>query len=119
MKNNFRAHDSTSSDADWAGHCNNASEVAALLKEPKYAVTYNGVTFSPKEIAGLLVKVSSSLSQRVDFEGRRYNNFMDDLDGVLAAKLNIRSDFGALLDNVCDAIAHTVVVMAVGMHFAP
>lgn len=78
LKNNFRPHDSTSSDADWAGHCNNASEVAALLKEPKYAVTYNGVTFSPQEIAGLLVKVSSSLSERVDFEGRRYNNFMDD-----------------------------------------
>ncbi len=47
-----------------------------------------------------------------------YNNVMDDLDGVLAAKLNIRSDFGALLDNVCDAIAHTVLVMVVGLHFA-
>ena len=47
-----------------------------------------------------------------------YNNVMDDLDGVLAAKLNIRSNFGALLDNVCDAIAHTAFVMAVGMHFA-
>jgi phosphatidylglycerophosphate synthase len=46
-----------------------------------------------------------------------YNNFMDDLDGELAAKLNIRSDFGAILDNVCDAIAHTVFVMVVGMHF--
>ncbi len=46
------------------------------------------------------------------------NNVMDDLDGVLAGKLNIRSDFGALLDNVCDLIAHTVVVMVVGMHFA-
>ena len=47
-----------------------------------------------------------------------YNNVMDDLDGVLAAKLNIRSDFGALLDNVCDAIAHVVFVMVVGMHIA-
>jgi len=47
-----------------------------------------------------------------------YNNFMDDLDGVLAAKLNIRSEFGALLDNVCDAIAHVAIVMIVGMHFA-
>ena len=47
-----------------------------------------------------------------------YNNFMDDLDGVLAAMLNIRSDFGARLDNVCDAIPHTVFVMFVGMHFA-
>ena len=47
-----------------------------------------------------------------------YNNVMDDLDGVLAAWLNIQSNFGALLDNVCDAIAHTVFVMVVGMHFA-
>jgi len=47
-----------------------------------------------------------------------YNNVMDDLDGVLAAKLNIRSEIGALLDNVCDAIAHAVFVMVVGMHFA-
>jgi len=46
-----------------------------------------------------------------------YNNFMDDLDGILAAKLNIRSQFGANLDNVCDAIAHTAIVMVVGMHF--
>jgi len=46
-----------------------------------------------------------------------YNNVMDDLDGVLAAKLNIRSNIGALLDNVCDAIVHTVFVMVVGMHY--
>jgi phosphatidylserine synthase len=46
-----------------------------------------------------------------------YNNVMDDLDGVLAGKLNIRSNFGALLDNVCDSIPHAVFVMVVGMHF--
>jgi phosphatidylserine synthase len=46
-----------------------------------------------------------------------YGNVMDDLDGVLAAKLSIKSDFGARLDNVCDAIAHSVIVMFVGMHF--
>ncbi|MDP7017324.1 MAG: CDP-alcohol phosphatidyltransferase family protein [Pirellulaceae bacterium] len=46
-----------------------------------------------------------------------YNNMMDDLDGVLAAKLNIRSEFGAILDNVCDSIAHTIIVMIVGVHF--
>ena len=44
-----------------------------------------------------------------------YNNLMDDLDGVLAVKLGITSDFGARLDNVCDAIAHTAFVMVVGM----
>ena len=45
-----------------------------------------------------------------------YNNIVDDLDGILAAKLNIKSRFGATLDNICDAIAHTVFVMVVGMH---
>ena len=44
-----------------------------------------------------------------------YNNIMDDLDGVLAVKLGITSNFGARLDNVCDAIAHTAFVMVVGM----
>ena len=46
-----------------------------------------------------------------------YCNVMDDLDGILAAKLNIRSDFGARLDNVCDAVSHSIVVMVVGMKF--
>jgi len=46
-----------------------------------------------------------------------YNNFMDDLDGVLAAKLNIKTRFGADLDNVCDAVAHAMLALAVGAHF--
>ncbi|MEE8428562.1 MAG: CDP-alcohol phosphatidyltransferase family protein [Gammaproteobacteria bacterium] len=46
-----------------------------------------------------------------------FNNVMDDLDGVLAAKLNIRSRFGADLDNVCDVVAHVALVLAVGAHF--
>ena len=46
-----------------------------------------------------------------------FNNVMDDLDGILAAKLNIRSRFGADLDNVCDAFAHGTLVLAVGAHF--
>ncbi len=46
-----------------------------------------------------------------------YNNMMDDLDGVLAAKLDLKSEFGAALDNTCDAVAHILVVMAVGMHY--
>jgi len=45
-----------------------------------------------------------------------YNNIMDDLDGILAAKLGIRSEFGAILDNVCDAVAHSVFVMVIAMH---
>ena len=45
-----------------------------------------------------------------------YNNFMDDLDGILANKLDLRSEFGATLDNVCDAVAHILIAMAVGMH---
>lgn len=46
-----------------------------------------------------------------------YNNIMDDLDGILAIKLNLKSDFGAALDNVCDAVAHIIFVMALGMHY--
>lgn len=46
-----------------------------------------------------------------------YNNIMDDLDGVLAVELNLKSDFGAALDNVCDAVAHIIIVMAVGIHY--
>ncbi len=57
-------------------------------------------------------------------EGYRYlipliifNNVMDDLDGILAARLNIRSRFGANIDNVCDAVAHVALLMAVSAHF--
>ena len=46
-----------------------------------------------------------------------FNNIMDDLDGVLAAKLDIRSRFGADLDNVCDGVAHVALALAVGAHF--
>lgn len=46
-----------------------------------------------------------------------FNNVMDDLDGVLAAKLNIRSRFGANLDNVCDAIAHVTLALVVGARY--
>ncbi len=46
-----------------------------------------------------------------------FNNIMDDLDGVLAAKLNIRSRFGANLDNICDAVTHVILTLVVGAHF--
>ena len=46
-----------------------------------------------------------------------FNNFMDDLDGILAKKLGLRGEFGAGLDNVCDAVAHILIAMAVGAHY--
>lgn len=46
-----------------------------------------------------------------------FNNIMDDLDGIVAVKLNIKSAFGAVLDNVCDIVAHTVFVLTIGMHY--
>ena len=46
-----------------------------------------------------------------------YANVMDDLDGVAAARLNTKSDFGARLDNVCDAIGHSILMMVVGLHY--
>ena len=45
-----------------------------------------------------------------------FNHIMDDLDGILAKKLQLRSDFGAGLDNVCDAVAHILIAMVVGAH---
>ncbi|MDF1852796.1 MAG: CDP-alcohol phosphatidyltransferase family protein [Verrucomicrobiales bacterium] len=46
-----------------------------------------------------------------------YNNVMDDLDGVLAGKLKIRSLFGANLDNVCDTVVHVTVILLVSAQF--
>lgn len=43
-----------------------------------------------------------------------FTNLMDDVDGTLARELNLRSSFGAALDNVCDAAGHIILVMAVG-----
>ncbi len=45
------------------------------------------------------------------------NNIMDDLDGILATKLRLKSEFGAGLDNVCDAVAHILIAMVVGAHY--
>ena len=46
-----------------------------------------------------------------------FNNIMDDLDGILAKKLQLGSQFGAGLDNVCDAVAHILIAMVVGAHY--
>ena len=46
-----------------------------------------------------------------------YNNFMDDLDGILARELQLSSDFGARLDNVADAVSHILISLVVGAHY--
>ncbi len=46
-----------------------------------------------------------------------FNNVMDDLDGILAGKLKIRSQLGAHLDNVCDTVVHVSLVLIVSAHF--
>ena len=38
---------------------------------------------------------------------------MDDLDGILAKSLGIQSRFGATLDNICDAVAHILIIWVV------
>jgi hypothetical protein len=63
----------------WWGHCNNAAEAACLLQAPKNEVvmmskTGEPVVFSPMDIQGLLVKVTPSLIERVDFRGLRFND---------------------------------------------
>ena len=78
LKHNRRSYFSWENDAGWAGHCNNASEVACMLEKPKKPVTYKGVTFSAHDISGLLVKVSDSLRTSMDFVGERYGDAEDD-----------------------------------------
>ena len=46
-----------------------------------------------------------------------YNNFMDDLDGILARELQLSSDCGARLDNGADAVSHILVSLVVGAHY--
>jgi len=46
-----------------------------------------------------------------------YNNIIDDLDGFIAKKLKIRTQYGSNLDNICDAVAHSIIVISVGIHF--
>ncbi len=46
-----------------------------------------------------------------------FNNIMDDLDGILAKKLRLCSDFGGRFDNVCDAVAHVLIALVVGAHY--
>jgi len=58
--------------SNWEGHCDKASIVSALLNEPRLSVIYNGVTFSPDDIKGLLVKVIMSLPFEMKWLGRRY-----------------------------------------------
>ncbi len=62
----------------WWGHCNNASESACILQEPKHSVVMTArdgsqVKFTRNDIQGLLVKCSSSLVTKVDFKGERFN----------------------------------------------
>lgn len=46
-----------------------------------------------------------------------YNNFMDDLDGILAREFRLSSDFGARLDNVADGVSHILIGLVVGAHY--
>lgn len=63
----------------WWGHCNNASEAACILQAPRHSVMMTAkdgseVKFTRGDIQGLLVKVSSSLVNKVDFKGERFND---------------------------------------------
>lgn len=63
----------------WFGHCNNAAQVASVLRQPVKDVVMNGVTFTAHDISGLLCKVVPSLVvKEEDFTGMRYNGANDD-----------------------------------------
>ena len=41
----------------WAGHCNGLAAASTMVKEPKHAVTYNGVSFTVEDIKALLIEL--------------------------------------------------------------
>ena len=62
----------------WWGHCDKAASLACLLVSPKNPVIMTNshgeqIRFTRNDIQGLLVKVASSLSTKVDFKGERFN----------------------------------------------
>ncbi|MEI6790838.1 MAG: hypothetical protein WCK42_06625 [Myxococcaceae bacterium] len=58
----------------WGGHCDMASRVCCLLKQPVRDVVHNGVKFTPHDIQGLLVMVSNDLAaDNEPFIGQRNN----------------------------------------------
>lgn len=76
--NNNRKAVDAGREYSWWGHCNNASEAACILPEPKHSVVMTGrdgsqVKFSKNDIQGLLVKCTPGLITRVDFKGERFN----------------------------------------------
>lgn len=59
------------SNVEWHGHCNRAAQVVSLLQEPRNNVVYNGETFTPDDIKGLLCEVIASLCTEEALRGNR------------------------------------------------
>lgn len=56
----------------WMGHCDKAAISVSLLSPPRRDVVFRGVTFTVRDIQGLLVKVVHSLPYHYEYIGRRY-----------------------------------------------
>lgn len=72
----------SSAEFNWWGHCNNAAEISCVLPAVQHGVSMTGpngqtIDFTPNDIQGLLVSISSCLVDRVDFRGERYNGRSD------------------------------------------
>lgn len=64
-------------DAEWIGNCDGASLAGLLFEAPKHPVERDGVTFSQRDIQGLLSLVASELKLDQEFIGSRYYRFQD------------------------------------------
>ena len=107
----FRDHNSTKSDANWAGFCDSAAMLSCLWEYPKYKVivTYNDKTeiFTPEDIEALMIVASDSTIRRGKsvFYGERYDGlFLEDkgepypTDLLSMLKKVCRDDYPFVLD---------------------
>jgi len=78
----FRSHNSTKSDANWAGFCDSAAMLSCLWEYPKHKVivTYNDKTeiFTPKDIEALMIVASHNTINRGRsvLYGERYDGYV-------------------------------------------
>ena len=107
----FRCHNSTKSDANWAGFCDSAAVLSCLWEYPKYKVivTYNEKTeiFTPEDIESLMIVASDNTIRRGKsvFYGERYDGlFLEDkgepypTDLLSMLKKVCRDDYPFVLD---------------------
>jgi|GEM_PF-3246828 len=105
-----RKSSGASAGVSWAGHCNGLAGAGINQPEPKKAVTYNGVTFTPQDIKGLLVEAYQGV-ERVSLVGNRCQSAPS------------TGPYGRFTDAACRSLnpgaLHVILANALGLHGEP